>query len=126
MGALGELVARLAIPGLPDWSGLVALLLLLLTGLAYLLMPFAVFGLKGRLEGLEAQLDEIQAELRAVSLRLTEPPRRPAAAEDWTELPGRARLDDVAPRPNPPVPPPAAWPDRGSRSEPRFEAPRRG
>ena len=50
MALLQELASRLAIPGMPQWTGLLALLLLALVGLAYLLMPFAVFGVKGRLE----------------------------------------------------------------------------
>ena len=59
MAMLQDLASRLAIPGLPDWTGLLALLVLMLAGLAYLLMPFSVFGLKGRLESMEAQLDEL-------------------------------------------------------------------
>lgn len=123
MGLLQELASRLAIPGLPDWTGLVALLLLLLAGLAYLLMPFSVFGLKGRLDGIEAQLDEVQAEIRSLSLQLSGAPRR-AAAEDWVELPGRPRPVEEDPRRTPPVPPPAAWPEgpRG-RAEPRIDWP---
>ena len=34
---LQDLAGRLAIPGLPDWAGLVVLVLLGLVGLAYLL-----------------------------------------------------------------------------------------
>jgi hypothetical protein len=129
MSALQDLAARLAIPGLPDWTGLLALLVLLLTALAYLLMPFSVFGLKGRMEGLEAQLDEVQAEIRSLSLRLADQPRR-APGEDWIEPPGSRRA--VAPEPpmraTPPVPPPATWPDsdpRSGRAEPRLDWPGR-
>ena len=125
MGLLQDLASRLAIPGLPDWTGLVALLLLLLAGLAYLLMPFSVFGLKGRLDSIEAQLDELQAEIRSLSLQLSGAPRR-AVTEDWVELPSRAPrvVVEEEPRISPPVPPPAAWPEgRGGRSEPRVEWP---
>ena len=125
MGQLQELSARLAIPGLPDWTGPLALLVLLLVGLAYLLMPFSVFGVKGRLESVEAQLDEIQGELRLLSMRLAEaPPRRGAtAADDWMELPvRRPPLEEPVMRATPPVPPPAAWPEPGrrGRAEPRL------
>ncbi len=129
MSALQDLAARLAIPGLPEWTGLLALLVLLLTALAYLMMPFSVFGLKGRMEGLEAQLDEVQAEIRNLSLRLADHPRRPLS-EDWVEPPGSRRV--VAPEPPvrsaPPVPPPAAWPEpppRSGRTEPRLDWPDR-
>jgi hypothetical protein len=124
MGLLQDLASRLAIPGLPEWTGLVALLLLLLVGLAYLLMPFSVFGLKGRLDSIEAQLDELQAEIRSLSLQLSGAPRR-TVTEDWVELPSRApRAVEEEPRISPPVPPPAAWPEgRSGRSEPRVDWP---
>ena len=62
---------------LPDWAPwwvhLVILLAGLLFALLFLLMPFSVFGVKARLEGVEARLDEIQGEIRSLSLRLPEP-----------------------------------------------------
>ena len=64
--ALQALASRLAIPGLPDWIGLVVLLVLGLAMLAFLAMPFSVFGVKARLEQIEAQLDEIQTEMRSL------------------------------------------------------------
>ncbi len=141
MGAvLRDLAARLAVPGLPDWVGLVLLLLIGLVILAYLLMPFSVFGVKGRLDGIEAQLDEIQAELRALAMRMEAPRagggRRgpaPPVEDDWVAPPPPPRQDDyVPPRPTPPIPPPAHWPDapaqpspsRVARSEPRLDWPR--
>jgi hypothetical protein len=134
MSLLQELAGRLVIPGLPAWTGLLALLLLMLAALAFLLMPFAVFGVKGRLEAIEAQLDELQAEIRALSLRLsTEGQRRAAAiaADDWVEPPALRRGTagygaETTPRAEPPVPPPAAWPQRrASRAEPRLDWPDR-
>lgn len=125
---LQQLVASLTIPGLPDWTGLVLLLLLLLVALAYLLMPFSVFGLKGRLDAIEAQLDEIQTEIRTLALRLPEPARgrRPPVEDDWAEpVPAPRRAEpEPPPRNAPPVPPPAAWPERGGRAEPRIDWPR--
>lgn len=128
MGLLQDLVSRLTIPGLPEWTGLLALLVLLLVGLAYLLMPFSVFGVKGRLDLLEEQLDEIQAELRGLAVRLSDGPRR-AASEEWMELPGSRRVPEEPspPRASPPIPPPPAWPEtpRGGRAEPRLDWPGR-
>lgn len=125
---LQDLVAALTIPGLPDWSGLVVLVLLALVGLAYLLMPFSVFGLKGRLEAVEAQLDEIQAEIRSLAQRMPEPPRRRAPVEDDWDDPtpaSRPAPEGTASRLRQPIVPPAAWPERGAgRSEPRLEWPR--
>lgn len=57
----------------PWWVHLVILLAALLFGLLFLLMPFSVFGVKARLEGVEARLDEIQGEIRSLALRLPEP-----------------------------------------------------
>ncbi|MBL6454785.1 hypothetical protein JMJ55_05580 [Belnapia sp. T6] len=122
MALLQELASRLVIPGLPDWTGLLALLILLLAGLAYLLMPFSVFGLKGRLDSIEAQLDELQGEIRMMGMRSADPPRRLAAAEDWMDAPP-ARVEAPVMRAAPPVPPPPAWPEppRRGRAEPRLD-----
>lgn len=132
-----ELVARLAIPGLPEWSGLVILLLGLLFLAAFLMMPFSVFGLKSRLDAIEAQLDDVQQEIRSLALRLPEPGlrrRAPALDETYDELPDPVRpeppaRDDRAPRMTPPIPPPPTWPDDargpGRRTEPRLGGPRR-
>lgn len=125
---LQEIAGALAMPGLPEWVGLVVLVVLALVVLAYLLMPFSVFGLKGRLEAIEAQLDEIQTEIRSLAARMPEPGRRRAPVEDdWAEPPPAARPQTEAPSLRPPVPPPAAWPDGNSgsrRSEPRLDWPR--
>ena len=125
---LTEITNALTLPGLPGWSGLVVLVVLILVALAYLLMPFSVFGVKGRLEAIEARLDEIQTEIRTLSLRLPEQgrARRGPVEDDWAEPPALvSRRAEPQPetRAIPPVPPPAAWPERG-RSEPRVEWPR--
>ncbi len=58
---------------LPDWMpGWVFLLLALpalLWALAFLLMPFSVFGLKSRIEALESQIDSLHEELRTMAMR---------------------------------------------------------
>jgi len=119
-----DLVSHLAIPGLPEWSGLVVLLVILLAAISFGLMPFSVFGVKGRLEGIEAQLDEIQDELRALASRLPDSvPRRLAPQEGWEDPPSMQPLAARDPRPLrqvPPVPPPPELPARGTRQEPRF------
>ena len=92
----------------PWWVNLAILLPALLFLLAFVFMPFSVIGVKARLEGIEARLDEIQGEIRSLSLRLPEgapgltrgaaafaedvsvPPIPPAAARD--PLPGRDPL----------------------------------
>jgi hypothetical protein len=55
---------------LPWWVPIVLLVPALLYALAFLFMPFSVIGLKSRLEVIEARLDEIQGEIRHLSLRL--------------------------------------------------------
>lgn len=121
-----EFANRLAIPGLPEWTGVAALLALLLVALAYLLMPFSVFGVKGRLDALEAQLDEIRDEIRGLSIRFSDSPRRPAV-EDWVDPPRARNTAEAQPSANPPIPPPPSWPDppRGGRPEPRLDWPTR-
>jgi len=132
-----DIVTRLAIPGLPEWSGLVVLLLGLLFLAAFLAMPFSVFGLKSRLDSIEAQLDEVQQEIRGLTLRLPEPMaarRRPMGAEEaYEEPPPRLEpgyREERAARMTPPIPPPPSWPEGGRdsggrRMEPRLGGPRR-
>ncbi|APH53559.1 Hypothetical protein GbCGDNIH9_0331 [Granulibacter bethesdensis] len=59
----------------PSWLTFAVLVPALLYMLVFLLMPFSVFGVKSRLDNLEARLDEIQGEIRALTLRLPEPIR---------------------------------------------------
>ena len=87
------IIAALTIPGLPGWTGLLAALALALLALCFLVMPFSVFGLKSRLESIEAQLDEVQAELRAISARLADAPRRPLVMDDL-EMPSPPRANE--------------------------------
>ncbi|MCW3473305.1 hypothetical protein [Limobrevibacterium gyesilva] len=91
---------------------------MLLFALSFLLMPFNVFGLKGRLDQIEARLDDIQGEIRALTLRLPEPDgssvtRPPATA---ARPPSRA--------PIPPMQRPDHDPDRLDR-HPEADQPRR-
>jgi hypothetical protein len=126
---------------MPEWLGLVLLLVALLYALAMLAMPFSVFGVKSRLEAIEEQLDQVQEELRILTMRLPEPlrgvaidetpydplprataapyerepvrrpPPSPVAPEPYREPIGRAR-------PVPPTPPRNV---PGRRIEPRLD-----
>jgi hypothetical protein len=102
---------------LPWWAALMLLVPVVLYALALVVMPFSVLGLKGRLDQIEARLDEIQGEVRAVALRLPErgmylseaprppipPAQRPRADEErdgWHEA---REPRPPAPRPRPRV-----------------------
>jgi hypothetical protein len=136
---------------LPDWMpGWVPLALLvpaILYILAFLFMPFSVIGVKTRLEGLEARLDELQSELRSLTLRLPEPVRG-SASEEFSLYAGPALRPEPPATPpipparpeyaNPPPPNPAsippplrasaggqfASPGRPARAEPKLDWPR--
>jgi hypothetical protein len=105
---------------LPDWVPWWVHLAVLLAGglfaLLFLAMPFAVFGVKTRLEGVEARLDEIQAEIRSLALRLPEP----AGMDDaYMTTPGDRYAGARPPIPPAPYIPPSAAP-RPGRTEPRL------
>ena len=75
----------------PWWVHVVLLLAAAVFALLFLLMPFSVFGVKARLEGIELRLDEIQGEIRSLALRL---PELMETSEDY-----------VHPDDRPPIPP---------------------
>jgi hypothetical protein len=109
-------------PWLPWWVPILVLVPAILYALLFLLMPFSVIGVKGRLDVIEARLDEIQGEIRTLSLRLGEPVRgsyRPDEdAYDTNPLPPRPNAG-VAPAaysrpPVPPAPDPYSYDDRGT------------
>ncbi len=118
----------------PWWVNIAILVPVVLFALAFLLMPFSVIGVKTRLESLEARLDEIQGEIRTLSLRLPDPGLRPPGPHaEELELPGRAprtwpERPPIPPAPRTPAsldrPPPPnrrVEPTRGARAEPRFD-----
>ena len=123
---------------LPWWVPLLLLVPAVLWGLAFLLLPFSVIGLKGRLETIEARLDEIQGEIRSLSHRLPEPMRQ-SSYDDVYAPPGMTpRRDEPPIISRPPIPPAAheleddyrparAVPRRSEargRAEPRVDWPR--
>lgn len=116
---LHDLAARLTLPGLPEWTGFAALLVLLLLALCLLVMPFSVFGLKGRLDSIEAQLDDLRAELRVLAARMPEARRPGWQSTSEIDLPQVPMRPDVLPPEQHPVIPPV------SRSEPRISWPKR-
>ena len=100
----------------PWWVHLVILLAALLFALLFLLMPFSVFGTKARLEGIEARLDEIQGEIRSLSLRL---PEAYDPGDDYVRPDQRAaQRPPIPPAPRRPSAPDPNQPVR--RSEPRL------
>jgi hypothetical protein len=116
---------------LPWWASLVLAVVLLLWGCAFLLVPFSVIGLKGRLEGIEARLDELQTEIRTLSLRLPEAMPGGPYEESFVPPPPRPMHrappipPGVAPLASPPRRPPEGAPPRVPRRvEPRFDPPR--
>ena len=90
---------------LPWWVPFAVLVPALLYLLVFLLMPFSVFGLKGRLEAIEERLDEIQGEIRTLVLRMPEPR-------------GGASCGPIRRRRSPPVPRVDEDRRRGRRSRP--------
>lgn len=130
----------------PWWGQLAILVVAILFGLAFLMMPFAVFGLKSRLDFLEAQLDDIHAELRMLAMRLPEidrPIARAAPPEPEVQeirslratlrspspgLPTRGAESDVARRPRPAPRDPRGiddWSGDASSYDDEAEVPRR-
>jgi hypothetical protein len=93
---------------LPAWAFLLLALPVLLYALVFLIMPFSVFGVKARLDGLENQLNEIQEEMRYLANRSI-PPARTVMTDDadFDTLPQFNRLKTSrATAPMPPAPPP--------------------
>jgi hypothetical protein len=100
-------------PWLPWWVPLAVLVPVLLYVLIFLLMPFSVFGVKGRLALIEERLDDIQGELRALSLRLRARSAAVPSAEDGED---EAAFADAPPARRPRAP--------HERAEPRLGPPR--
>jgi hypothetical protein len=97
----------------PWWLQLLAVVVIILLGLAFAFMPFSVFGVKSRLESVEARLDEIQGEIRSLALRLPEPGRGAGYDEDSVVLRATA---PIQPARTPPIPP-ASWQSEAAARE---------
>ncbi|MBV1829931.1 hypothetical protein HNW77_06330 [Komagataeibacter sp. AV436] len=97
---------------MPAWAQAVLLVGGMLFTLLWMLVPFAVFGVKGRLDNLAIQLDDLQAELRVLALGLnaqaTQPPAvAEALADRAPPPPAEAPVWEPAP------PAPSVERDRG-------------
>ena len=94
---------------LPWWAPILLLVPALMWALAFLFIPFSVIGLKGRLEAMEAQLEELQSEIRSLAHRLPEPMRQ-SSYDDIYAPPGSTpppRQDHSPVVARPPIPPAA-------------------
>ncbi|MBV9250999.1 MAG: hypothetical protein JO227_17345 [Acetobacteraceae bacterium] len=123
---------------LPWWVLVVLLVPLLLYFVAFLFMPFSVIGVKGRLDVLEARIDELHHELRRLALRMPEPVRQvdfdelyapePAAEPPSRRTAARPPIPPASHELNPDSPPPDRAPPppnaRPGRREPRLDWPR--
>lgn len=126
----------------PWWAQLAILVVAVLVAGTYLLMPFSVFGLKARIEALDERLDEIQADIRALTHRLPDPEMRSPASwrrqvpdDDGYVPPRAAAAERAPPPPRPPLPPAPMVPERlrdadrppvprAGRAEPQIRWPR--
>ncbi len=113
---------------LPDWAFLLLAIPALLFLFAFLLMPFSVFGVKPRLEAMEAQLDTLTEELRNLTLSARGLGGRSFAEDPGPfDLPGFAQPKRAEPPPEPSraPPPPEPFAARRERPEARL-SPRPG
>lgn len=110
----------------PWWLPILVVVPALLYAVVFLFMPFIVIGLRGRLDSVEARLDEIQGEIRSLAFRLPEP-LRGAGYENRPEVaPTVARSAERGPVVvRPPIPPAARFreaaeePDDTGENQPR-------
>jgi len=110
---------------LPAWAFLLAALPVLLYGLVFLIMPFSVFGVKARLENIEAQLDSLHEEMRYLANRTASPTAKMLADDqDFDTFPHFGRLKAAQPtqttQPAKPIPPPPMTPTVEPRLAPRL------
>ncbi len=101
---------------LPWWVPILVAVPLGLWLLSMLIMPFSVIGVKSRLESIEAELEELHADIRTIVLRLPEAGsgRLSYGAEPY-QSPARPDRGYVVPEP---PPRPAAAPARGQFTPP--------
>ena len=78
---------------MPNWLFLALVLPALLYVLAFMLMPFSVFGVKGRIEALEAQIDALHEDIKMLVMRSSGAlPPPPPVADPYEEVPNFGRL----------------------------------
>lgn len=116
---------------MPLWAQLLVMALVIVFGLAFLMMPFAVFGVKSRLAELELQIQEMQADVRAVSMRLASgqgQAMRAAQDEVFSRpaVPDGVQVEEIRPpeptRPSPILSAPVLTPLRTPKVSDAYEA----
>ncbi len=101
----------------PWWLLLIAIIPVALYALLFLAVPFSVFGLKGRIDALEARLEDMHADIRSVALLHAASTRDEGPALAPPPIPpARSGADQGPVRRGPPTP--------ASRSEPRLDWPK--
>lgn len=121
---------------MPGWLFLALAVPALLWFLAFLMVPFNVFGLKARLETIEGELEDMREELRVMQMRASGVIQTPVRAMDsYDDTPNFAQLKRArqAPVEEPPAPARAPIPnsrgfadrDFSATREPRPAAPQR-
>lgn len=111
---------------MPAWAQAVLLVGGMLFILLWMLVPFAVFGVKGRLDNLAIQLDDLQAELRVLALGLNSgQAAQPSGMADALaeRVPAPTVVDAPVWEPAPPAPPVDMGAEGGdvSRDVPAYE-----
>ncbi|MDE7547139.1 hypothetical protein PY793_03940 [Acetobacter fabarum] len=104
----------------PLWGQLLVLAVGIVFGLAFMMMPFAVFGVKGRLAELSLQMEELQAELRARAMQANGVPDGYAGYEAEPPLPFTRRAENGSRPVVEEVRPPVAEKPATSRGVPVF------
>lgn len=107
---------------MPGWLFLALAIPVLLWCLAFLMVPFNVFGVKARLEAVENELQELNEQIRVMQLRAAGTMQTTQATrnmETYDDLPNFAQLkraraepppaqEDPRPLKRPPIPTPAS------------------
>jgi len=108
---------------MPAWATIALLALALLYLLVFLMMPFSVFGLKSRIDRIELLLEDLQSEVRQLSLRL---PEIDSQTGSYATRPPIGPVARPPPDDEPAEEPPRANAARArqSRTEPRLNWPR--
>jgi hypothetical protein len=125
---------------MPGWAFLLLAVPVLLYCLAFLLMPFSVFGVKSRIESLEAQIDALHEDVRMMAMRSSGVlPPAATTLDPYDDVPNFGRIKKsqrgfaepamtAAPSRLPPVPEPiipvrnpAPTPHTLRRREPRLD-----
>src|SRR6185312_15235226 len=104
---------------LPWWVPVVLLVPVLLYALAFLFMPFSVIGVKGRLDVIDARLDEIQNEIRHLALRMPEGAQQVDFDEIYAPEPRVEPALNARSSARPPIPPAAHELETEEEDEPR-------